>query len=87
MKISSDDLKLIEQFHSILNRGFYADSKSVTDLFNKLLRVPQGLQPVNPTNCATCIRRRILDLVNFASKIKEESNNENEKKSREPKCI
>lgn len=73
MEISSDDLKLIEQFHNILNRGYYADSQQVTSLFNKLIRVPQGLQPVNVTNCATCIRRRILDLVNFASKIKEES--------------
>ena len=81
MTISSDDLKLIEQFHDILNRGYYADSQQVTSLFNKLIRVPQGLQPAQPTNCATCIRRRILDLVNFASKIKEESNNENAKEN------
>ena len=73
MEISRDDLKLIEQFHNILNRGYYADSQQVTSLFNKLIRVPQGLQPVNVTNCATCIRRRILDLVNFENKKKEES--------------
>lgn len=73
MILSSEDIQLIEQFHDILNRGYYADSKQVTSLFNKLIRVPQGLQPASPTNCATCLRRRILDLVNFASKIKDES--------------
>ena len=77
MTISSDDLKLIEQFHDILNRGYYADSKQVTELYNKLIRKPQGLQPAQPTNCATCIRRRILELVDFVSKIKENSKNEN----------
>ena len=77
MEISSSDIKLVEQFHSILNRGYYADSKQVTSLFNKLIRVPQGLQPASPTNCATCIRRRILELVDFVSKIKENSKNEN----------
>ena len=73
MTISSDDLKLIEQFHNILNRGYYADSKQVTDEYNKVVRQSQNLPPVQPTNCAPCIRRRILELVNFASKIKEES--------------
>lgn len=77
MTISSSDIKLVEQFHDILNRGYYADSQQVTSLFNKLIRVPQGLQPVSPTNCATCIRRRILELVDFVSKIKENSKNEN----------
>ena len=77
MEISSSDIKLVEQFHSILNRGFYCDSKQVTDEYNKLIRIPQGLTPVNVTNCATCLRRRILELVDFVSKIKENSKNEN----------
>ena len=81
MEISSSDIKLVEQFHDILNRGYYADSKQVTSLFNKLIRVPQGLPPVNVTNCATCIRRRILELVDFVTKIKEGSN-ENTKENR-----
>ena len=53
MTISSDDLKLIEQFHNILNRGSYAESKAVTELYNKLIRKPQGLQLAQPTNCAS----------------------------------
>ena len=77
MTISSDDLKLIEQFHNILNRGYYADSKQVTELYNKLIRVPQGLQPASPTNCATCIRRRILELVDFVTNVKNQSKDEN----------
>lgn len=81
MTISSSDIKLVEQFHDILNRGYYADSQQVTSLFNKLIRIPQGLQPAQPTNCATCIRRRILELVDFVTKIKEGSN-ENKKENR-----
>lgn len=81
MTISSSDIKLVEQFHDILNRGYYADSKQVSDEYNKLIRIPQGLTPVNVTNCATCIRRRILELVDFVTKIKEGSN-ENTKENR-----
>lgn len=81
MTISSSDIKLVEQFHDILNRGYYADSKQVTDEYNKIIRIPQGLTPVNVTNCATCIRRRILELVDFVTKIKEGSN-ENTKENR-----
>ena len=82
MEISSDDIRLVEQFHDILNRGYFCDSKQVTDEFNKLIRIPQGLTPVNVTNCATCLRRRILELVDFVSKIKEKTNNENTEKDR-----
>lgn len=73
MTITSEDLKLIEKFHNILNQGMYCDSKSVTDEYNKVVRQSQNLPPVNNTNCATCIRHRVLELVNFATKIKEES--------------
>ena len=80
MKISSDDLKLIEKFHNILNQGMYCDSNQVTDEYNKVVRQSQNLPPVNNTNCATCIRHRVLELVNFATKIKEESNDAENKK-------
>lgn len=73
MTISSEDLKLIEKFHNILNQGMYCDSNQVTDEYNKVVRQSQNLPPVNNTNCATCIRHRVLELVNYATKIKEES--------------
>ena len=73
MEISSDDIRLVEQFHDILNRGFYCDSKQVTDEYNKIVRQSQGLSPVNVTNCATCIRRRILELVDFVTNVKNKS--------------
>ena len=73
MTITSDDLKLIEKFHNILNQGMYCDSNQVTDEYNKVVRESQNLPPVNNTNCATCIRHRVLELVNFATKIKEET--------------
>lgn len=73
MTITSEDLKLIEKFHNILNQGMYCDSRQVTEEYNKVVRQSQNLPPVNNTNCATCIRHRVLELVNFATKIKEES--------------
>lgn len=36
MTISSEDIELADKFYNILNTGYYCDSKSVTDLFNKL---------------------------------------------------
>ena len=77
MEISSDDIRLVEQFHDILNRGYFCDSKQVSDEYNKLIRIPQGLTPVNVTNCATCIRRRILELVDFVTNVKNKSKVEN----------
>ena len=73
MTISSSDIKLVEQFHDILNRGYFCDSKQVSDEYNKLIRIPQGLTPVNGTNCATCLRRRILELVDFVTNVKNQS--------------
>lgn len=73
MTISSDDIRLVEQFHDILNRGYFCDSKQVSDEYNKLIRIPQGLTPVNVTNCATCLRRRILELVDFVTNVKNQS--------------
>lgn len=80
MTITSDDLKLIEKFHNILNQGMYCDSNQVTDEYNKVVRQSQNLPPVNNTNCATCIRHRVLELVNYATKIKEESKDAENKK-------
>ena len=80
MTITSDDLKLIEKFHNILNQGMYCDSNQVTDEYNKVVRQSQNLPPVNNTNCATCIRHRVLELVNYATKIKEESKDAETKK-------
>lgn len=77
MEISSDDIRLVEQFHDILNRGYFCDSKQVSDEYNKLIRIPQGLTPVNVTNCATCLRRRILELVDFVTNVKNKSKDEN----------
>ena len=77
MTISSEDVRLIEQFHDILNRGYFCDSKQVSDEYNKLIRIPQGLTPVNVTNCATCLRRRILELVDFVTNVKNKSKDEN----------
>lgn len=68
ININAEDIKLIRKFEEILQRGYYASSQQVTDCYNRVLgkRVPN-------TNCSSCLRARISELVNalnaFESKI------------------
>lgn len=55
--ISDEDKVLIGKFQDILNRGRYADSRQVTDCYNRVFRTR-----LTPTNCSTCIRKRISQL-------------------------
>lgn len=75
MKISSEDIELADKFYDILNTGYYCDSNSVTALFNKLTG-----KNVNNTNCSTCIRHRVLEIHNIVERLKEESNDAENKK-------
>ena len=68
MTITSEDIELADKFYNILNTGYYCDSKSVTELFNKLTG-----KHVNNTNCSTCIRHRVLEIHNIVERLKEES--------------
>ena len=75
MKISSEDIELADKFYDILNTGYYCDSNSVTTLYNKLTG-----KNVNNTNCSTCIRHRVLEIHNIVERLKEESNDAENKK-------
>lgn len=78
MELTNEDREKIEKLVSILNRGWYANSKEVTDLYNKYLR--SGQTPVASTSCSSCIRQRVLKLKTFlAETIKKEE----EKKKKE----
>ena len=54
---TSEDIKLVEKFIDIKNRGYYADGKQLTDAYNRILH-----KNANPTNCGSCIRQRITEL-------------------------
>lgn len=74
MTITNEDLKLIDKFNEIMQRGYYADGAQVTELYNRVIN-PQ--KPLTPTNCSACVRRRISDLVNFKNKMERQLEIEN----------
>lgn len=77
-ELNEEDREKIEKLVSILNRGWYASSKEVTDLYNKYIR--SGQTPVASTSCSSCIRQRVLKLKTFLT---ETIKKEEEKKKKE----
>ena len=57
MKFTDEDVKLIEKFIEIRNRGYYADSAQLNDVYNRVLE-----KNVPPTDCGSCMRARISEL-------------------------
>lgn len=57
MKFTDEDVKLIEKFIEIRNRGYYADSVQLTEVYNRVLE-----KSAPPTNCGSCMRTRISEL-------------------------
>ena len=57
MKFTDEDVKLIEKFIEIRNRGYYADSAQLNDVYNRVLE-----KNLPPTNCGSCMRARISEL-------------------------
>lgn len=57
MNWTSDDISLVEKFIDIKNKGYYADGRQLTEVYNRVLN-----KRVNPTNCGSCIRQRINEL-------------------------
>ena len=65
MKWTSDDIKMVEKFIDIRNRGYYADGGQVTELYNRVLE-----KNVSSTNCSSCIRHRIGELEDVLKRFK-----------------
>ena len=65
MKWTSDDIKMVEKFIEIKNRGLYVDGGQLTEVYNRVLD-----RKVNPTNCGSCIRQRINELEAALNKFK-----------------
>ena len=57
MKFTDEDVKLIEKFIDIRNRGYYAESAQLNDVYNRVLE-----KNVAPTSCGSCMRARISEL-------------------------
>ena len=63
VNMTSEDIKLIDKFEKIMDDGYYVASDDVTRAYNRILSAN-----VPPTNCGSCIRRRINELVNEKNK-------------------
>lgn len=66
MKWTSDDIKMVEKFIEIKNKGYYCDGGQLTEIYNRVLE-----KRVNPTNCGSCIRQRINELEAALNRFKE----------------
>ena len=54
---TSEDVKLVEKFIEIRNKGFYCDGGQLTEVYNRVLN-----KRVASTSCGSCIRARINEL-------------------------
>lgn len=59
MKFTKEDIELIEKFIEIKNKGYYADGKQLTEVYNRVLE-----KNVNVTQCGSCLRQRVSELEN-----------------------
>ncbi len=64
---TSEDVKLVEKFIEIRNKGFYASGEELTSAYNRILN-----KRVNPTNCGSCIRARINELEEALNRFKKQ---------------
>lgn len=62
---NKEDIELVEKFIDIKNRGYYADGRQVTEVYNRVLG-----RNVNVTNCGSCLRGRIQELENALNQFK-----------------
>ena len=65
MKFTDEDVKLIEKFIDIRNRGYYADSAQLNDVYNRVLE-----KNVAPTSCGSCMRARISEVETALNQVK-----------------
>ena len=65
MNWTDEDVKLVEKFIDIRNRGYYCDGTQLTEAYNRILD-----KHLNPTNCGSCIRQRVNELEEALNRFK-----------------
>lgn len=75
---TDEDVKLVEKFIEIRNKGYYCDGAQLTAVYNRVLQ-----KNVNVTNCGSCLRQRVNELADALDRFKRQL--EVEKKAEEPK--
>lgn len=54
---TNDDVKLVEKFIEIKNKGFYVSGEELTNAYNRILH-----KHANVTQCGSCLRQRVSEL-------------------------
>ena len=84
MKWTNDDIKVVEKFIEIRNKGYYCDGGQLTTVYNRVLE-----KNVPTTNCGSCMRQRISELETaltaFKKTLAKDDKAEENKASDEPK--
>lgn len=62
---TSEDVKLVEKFIDIKNRGFYVSGEQLTEAYNRILN-----KHVNVTQCGSCLRQRVNELEEALNRFK-----------------
>lgn len=75
---TDEDIKTVERFIEIKNKGYYADGKQLTDVYNRLLG-----KHVNVTQCGSCLRQRVGELEGGLNHARELERQAAEKKAAE----
>lgn len=62
---TSEDVKLVEKFIEIKNKGYYVSGEELTSAYNRILG-----KNVNVTNCGSCLRHRVGELEDALNRFK-----------------
>ena len=65
MKGNDEDVKLVEKFIEIRDKGFYVDGGQLTQVYNRVLEKHVGI-----TNCGSCLRQRVNELSDALNRFK-----------------
>ena len=65
MKWTNDDIKLVEKFIDIRNKGYYCDGGQLTEVYNRVLERNAAV-----TNCGSCLRQRVNELADALERFK-----------------
>lgn len=79
MKWTDEDIRMVERFIEIKNRGYYCDGAQLTEIYNRVLE-----KNVNVTNCGSCLRQRVGELEAALDRFKKQLALEEEEKKVHP---
>lgn len=66
---TDEDIKLVEKFIELKEKGYYCDSNQLTQVYNRVLN-----KHVNNTSCSSCMRQRIQELADALNHYKSKIN-------------